>query len=254
MYAKVFSQIFDSSIADDYELRHFFMDMLVLADINGVVNMTQEAISARTRIPHPKVSEFLRRLEQPDPRSQSPAENGARIILLDTHRDWGWEIVNYDYYRSIASEEQRRERTKERVRRFRSKGLEDGNAPVTHGNACNAREPLHLLIPVQQEGGVGETSHRLAVRSFQEIERLKRRLEQMYKRPMSIMWDHCDEHQLSDISRRPNPMAELDELEAYRKRNGKFFPMSITALLQGWQKTLDAARNYKPDKPAHGNL
>jgi hypothetical protein len=34
MYAKMFKDIFDSSIADNRDLRHFFMDMITLADID----------------------------------------------------------------------------------------------------------------------------------------------------------------------------------------------------------------------------
>ena len=45
MFAKVFGQIFDSSIAEDYNCRRMFMDLLVLADSTGAVDMTPEAIS-----------------------------------------------------------------------------------------------------------------------------------------------------------------------------------------------------------------
>ena len=38
-----------------------------------------------------------------------------RIARLDEHREWGWLIVNYEEYRKIASEEQRREKTLEEL-------------------------------------------------------------------------------------------------------------------------------------------
>jgi hypothetical protein len=47
VFAKIFGQIFDSSIAEDYNCRRMFMDLLVLADSDGVVDMTQEAIARR---------------------------------------------------------------------------------------------------------------------------------------------------------------------------------------------------------------
>ena len=43
MFTKVFVKIFDSSIAADLGLRHFFMDILVLADRDGLVDMTPMA-------------------------------------------------------------------------------------------------------------------------------------------------------------------------------------------------------------------
>jgi hypothetical protein len=142
VYAKVFNQIFDSSIADDFRLRHFFMDMLVLADLNGCVDMTQTAIAARTRIPLKDVTAMLVKLEQPDRESRTPDADGRRIERLDDHRTWGWSIINYTRFREIASEEQRREKTRARVANFRAKRQQNAtcNAPVTLANASNAMQ------------------------------------------------------------------------------------------------------------------
>ena len=137
MYAKVFAQIFDSSIADDFHLRHFFMDLLVLADPNGCVDMTPTAIAARTRIPLEQVTTMLAKLEQPDRESRTPDADGRRIERLDDHRSWGWHIINYNRFREIASEEQRRAKTRDRVAICRAKRQQNatGNASVTLGNA-----------------------------------------------------------------------------------------------------------------------
>lgn len=142
MYAKVFAQIFDSSIADDFQLRHFFMDLLVLADPDGVVDMTPAAIAARTRIPLQDVVAMLSKLEMPDPESRTPDAGGRRIERLDGHRTWGWHIINYSRFRQIASEEQRREKTRQRVARFKQKRQRNttANAPVTPANAGNAMQ------------------------------------------------------------------------------------------------------------------
>lgn len=159
MYAKVFQQIFDSSIADDHRLRHFFMDLLVLADSDGVVDMTPSAIAARTRIPLEEVVAHLKRLEEPDTESRTPDENGRRIERLDEHRSWGWHIINYHKFREIASEEQRKSKTRERVRKFREK--RSCNAPVTQCNAVKRSgndSPSPSISPseVQEEKGCGE--------------------------------------------------------------------------------------------------
>lgn len=143
MYAKVFAQIFDSSIADDFRLRHFFMDMLVLADVNGVVDMTPTAIAARTRIPLKDVSVMLATLEQPDPESRTPDHDGRRIAKLDEHRTWGWCILNYDKFRSLASEEQRREKTRIRTEKWRKK------RSVTH---CDAGDAMQRQMQTQKKG------------------------------------------------------------------------------------------------------
>lgn len=140
MFAKIFRQIFESSIAEHPSVRFTFMDLLVLADPNGVVDMTHESISRITNRPLDEIRSTIAALEGPDPRSRTPDEDGARLRRLDDHRDWGWIIVNYDRFREIASEEQRRERTRERVNRLRARRKEACNAPVTHGNAGNAMQ------------------------------------------------------------------------------------------------------------------
>lgn len=141
MYAKIFQQIYTSSVAEDYEVRLVFMDLLVLADQDGVVDMTPEGIARVTNVPIEIVRRALKVLEQPDPQSRNPLSQGARIVRLDEHRDWGWMITNYAYYRGIGSEEQRRERTRLRVMRWRKRHAEvHGNAPVTHGNAPQRQE------------------------------------------------------------------------------------------------------------------
>lgn len=146
MFAKIFTQIFDSSIAEDYQVRLVFEDMLKLADVDGVVDMTPEAISRRTNVPLELVRKGIAELEKPDPRSRSSEHEGRRLAKLDGHRDWGWIITNYRRYRDIASEEQRRAKTRERVKKFRdSKEVKaHGNAPVT---PCNAPVTLGNDFP-----------------------------------------------------------------------------------------------------------
>jgi hypothetical protein len=109
MYAKIFSQIFDSSIATNHHVRHLFMDLLVLADADGVVDMTYDAIARRTNTPVEEVVEYIGELTKPDLASRSSKNNGARLVLIDPgQRDWGWRIVNYRHYRELRNEEARR--------------------------------------------------------------------------------------------------------------------------------------------------
>lgn len=108
MYAKVFSQIFDSSISSDHEVRHVFMDLLVMADRDGYVDMTRDAICRRANIPMTLLVRALSILSAPDPASRSVEKEGRRIELIDECRDWGWRIVNYAQYRDIRDEEGRR--------------------------------------------------------------------------------------------------------------------------------------------------
>jgi len=132
MFAKVFSSILDSSIADDWQMRVVFTDLLVLADKDGVVDMTAESIARRTNVPLDIVKDRLAKLELPDPSSRTPDCEGRRITRLDPHRDWGWRITNFVKYRESATKEMLRMSDAERKREYRSRfGRAPSPAPPT---------------------------------------------------------------------------------------------------------------------------
>ena len=140
MYAKVFDQIFDSSIAEDYTVRHVFMDLLVLADSDGVVDMTLKAISRRINVPLDIVESAVKVLCDEDTASRTKDHGGRRLVLLDDHRDWGWRIVNYHHYREIRDEEGRRSFMRQYMREKRAserKAAEPSNPQnVADVNTC----------------------------------------------------------------------------------------------------------------------
>lgn len=121
MYGKIFAQIYDSSIAENYLVRLVFQDLVVLSDSSGAVDMTVSAIARRTNVPLEIVDHALSVLSQPDQSSRSGAEGGRRIVPLDSHRDWGWHIVNYAHYRGVTDEESRRAYFRDRKRQERER-------------------------------------------------------------------------------------------------------------------------------------
>jgi len=121
LYAKIFTQIHDSSLSEDYLARLVFMDLLLLCDEEGIVDITVEAVARRTNVPLDVVRAGIAKLEQPDPQSRSTNEGGRRIVRLDPGRDWGWRIVNYVQYRMIRTKQDRTEYHREYYRSKRSK-------------------------------------------------------------------------------------------------------------------------------------
>ena len=160
MYAKIFSQIFDSSIAENYEVRHVFEDLLKLADKEGCVDMTQEAIARRTNAPIEKIRMGIEELMKPDARSRSKEQDGRRLILIDSNRDWGWIIVNYAHYRALRDEESRRAYFRNAKRESRAK---KSKVPKSHDKPASAvyrakeKEAVRAL-----EAGDDATFERLA--------------------------------------------------------------------------------------------
>jgi hypothetical protein len=255
MYAKVFRQIYESSIAEDPDLRFTFMDMLVLANMDGVVDMTHESIARITNRPIEAIRKHITTLEGPDPRSRTADFGGARIKRLDDHRDWGWVIVNYERFRLIASEEQRRAKNRERVSKFRKKSsatkqmaqtppslrpepptVTHCNAPVTPDNACNAMQ--RQKQKQMEESVLARASHACLT------------LQAIYGRTSALCIS--EREQVAGLARRPDFSSELDEITAYHSTcETQFFP-NLSSLLARWEDTLDRARNVKKSKP-HGN-
>jgi len=76
--------------------------VLSLSDRHGVVDVTPHYLAGVTGLPVTEVTACLARFCEPDPASRSKEQNGARLVLLDEHRDWGWRIVNHAFYREKA--------------------------------------------------------------------------------------------------------------------------------------------------------
>ena len=120
LYSRIFTQILDSSLAEDWQARHVFEDILKLSN-DGILDMTRDALCRRTNVPRDVVDRALAILEAPDAASRDPSEDGRRIVRLDEHRDWGWRIVNWEKYEAIKCKDDQRAKTAERVRRHREK-------------------------------------------------------------------------------------------------------------------------------------
>ena len=158
VFAKIFSQIFDSSISADYMVRHIFMDLLVLADRDGVVDMTTDAISRRTNIPEHIVIDAIRELCKPDIKSRSHEEDGCRLVAVDSHRDWGWQIVNYEHYRNIKDEEARRTYFRDKKREQRSKNPPHSTSGQTLSNSVKDSPIKSNKVTQGEEEGEEEVS------------------------------------------------------------------------------------------------
>lgn len=142
------------------------MDLLVLADSDGVVDMTPEAISRRSNVPIDQVIKYIEELQQPDPLSRSKMEEGKRIVSIDPERGWGWKVVNYQHYRRIRDEEARRSYFRDAKRKQRRK-LEVKDRKVDSGGRCQTvasaspsasswleelkRNPIHNGIEIDRE-------------------------------------------------------------------------------------------------------
>ena len=138
VYGKVFSGLWNGSMRGKPNEQLVFVYMLANCGPDGVIDVVPEVIADATGLALPSVTEAIRMLMEPDPRSRTEGSDGRRIVLVDSHRDWGWLIVNYEKYRQMSDPQSVREQTRIRVRNYRERAKRSvtvGNAPLRQAEA-----------------------------------------------------------------------------------------------------------------------
>jgi len=101
-YTPLFSTLTAGTLCGKWPDIGLWPIVLSLSDRNGVVDVTPDYLSRVTGLPLEDVEACMGRFCEPDKYSRSQAEGGARLVLLDPHRAWGWRVVNHSRYREKA--------------------------------------------------------------------------------------------------------------------------------------------------------
>lgn len=101
-YTPLFSSLTSGTLCGRWPDIGLWGVVLSLADKHGVVDCTHEYISRVSGCELDEVKACMKRFCAPDPVSRSQEHEGRRLILLDEHREWGWQIVNFVRYRERA--------------------------------------------------------------------------------------------------------------------------------------------------------
>lgn len=124
MYGKLYPQMYEGSLrAAGWEAIIALQQMVILANVEGVVDKTLDWIADTTTLPRDILERGIAVLEKPDPESRTPDEDGRRLVRLSDTRSWGWRIVNYAHYRNLRKEEERRDYHRQYWREVRSPKL-----------------------------------------------------------------------------------------------------------------------------------
>lgn len=134
MYNKLFTKILDSSIwLESDTTRIVWLTLLAAMDEDGFAQFASVAnLAHRARVPLDACLEAVKCLESPDIDSGDKDNDGRRIERVEG----GWMVLNAEKYRLMVTRVVARERTRERVRKFREKRSNNvtSNAPVTVAN------------------------------------------------------------------------------------------------------------------------
>lgn len=130
MYGKVFDTLFTGSMRGKGDLQLVFMYMISNATADGICDFTPQCIADATGKPISLIETCITELESRDEMSRTRTDDGRRIRKLDADRPWGWEIINHEMYRKIASREAMKEVERLRKRAYRKKKDEEKSSVV----------------------------------------------------------------------------------------------------------------------------
>ncbi len=132
-YTKLFSTIVTSTIWQEPDrTRIVWITMLALSDKNGEIHASIPGLARVAGVPVEDCEKALAAFLSPDGYSRTTEHEGRRIAKIDG----GWELLNFQKYRLLASTADTLAKNANRQKKWRQRNgqVTDSNAPVTHSN------------------------------------------------------------------------------------------------------------------------
>jgi hypothetical protein len=133
-FTKLFSSITESTIwCEDSDTRIVWITMLAMADKKGFVVASIPGLANRARVPIDVVRNAIYKFSSPDPDSSSREFEGRRVESLGG----GWRLLNYDRYRAVRDDEDRRAYMRDYMRARRAEDSVNSEVKsVSNVNSC----------------------------------------------------------------------------------------------------------------------
>ena len=257
MYGKIFESIYDGTLVEDWRALITFQQLIILSSPDGIVDMTPRTISRRTGIPIEHIEAGLRILAEPDPYSRTPGNEGRRILPIDDHRDWGWEIVNHEKYKNIRTAQDRRKYMREYMKDYRKQNS------LPKLTETNSKQPLALLANTDTDSYSDTDKTKDRSNSFDQWWAVYPK--KVKKKTALGIWkrkklDFCKTDLCLDIENRvksdrqwlegfiPHPTTYLtqerwnDEIEIQNGKNEQSGKCDGRTALERWQEKLDSGQ------------
>jgi hypothetical protein len=134
-YTPVFETIYNGTLYGRWPSAAVWASLLPLCDKHGVISYSWAALSSMTGWPMDLLRQGVTELMQPDPGSNSPNEQGKRLVPHEQRdgKDWGWQAVNHLKYREKARKQgsdQRRQESGENAGRMSARKHGDPRGPA----------------------------------------------------------------------------------------------------------------------------
>ena len=264
MYAKLFSRIAQSSLMEEkVSTRYVFMMLLALSDRHGDVIGTDIAIARMMNISKDDFIESIQPLLSPDLDSNSPDEEGRRIIPSENGR--GYKLVNYQAYRDMKSDDEKREYMKEYMRKRRA-NAEDKLLSVKLVKECKENVTDVKSVTHTEAEAEAEADNNIPLTPKGELLRKSRskksknqtvdyntetmkRIGSWFGRKETTLWTIEEKELLDMIQNDCIGEDQLDGMEYFytldeQPFNPTYRRTTLKTLLNNWMGELEKARSY----------
>lgn len=258
-YTKLFNSIITSTIwTEDDKTRIMWITMLAMSDKNGEVHGSIPGMARLAGMSISDAESSIGKLMSPDAYSRTPDNEGRRIATIDG----GWEILNHGKYRLMASKEDEKAATAERVRRHRTRNAKvtpcNGDVTPCNGGVTVGRDIADTYAeadtkntPLPPPGGNGEALKKPKDNLPTNPNALK--IAELFRRKPTTPWSAKEIKSFKSI-----PREALEELETVcrytraemEKGNNGRHRRDLLTFLNNFQGELDRARQHQPAKPS----
>lgn len=140
-WTKLYESIVRSSVwSEDDKTRIMWITMMASADQFGHVTGSIPGMAAIARMTIAEAKKAINKLCGPDPYSQTPDKQGARLTIADG----GWDIVNHAKYRNSADPERRRQQNRDAQERYRNKAKNADSKQIVSNSKHDVSENKHI--------------------------------------------------------------------------------------------------------------
>jgi hypothetical protein len=235
-YTKLFNSILLSTIwREDDKTRIVWITLLAMADKNGIAETSLPSLADAARVSFDDCVAAIEKLKSPDKHSRTKQHEGRRIEECDG----GFLLLNHGKYRAKMGADERREYNRVKQQEWRKENVKPVSTKVNDKKVCQ-----HSQDNTEAASASASEAKASGLNLFSVIEA---RLLRLFGRTSGESLTYSEQPSVSEISRRPNAMAEIDAIEKFHKNEPKYFPQSLQSLVNNWQPTLDRARNWKPN-------
>lgn len=270
MYCKLFASLYQGTLRGRSDEILVFTNLLAHTSAGGVVDKHFRAIAEETGLTIERVKEAIHVLESADDESRSPEADGARLVRLDEHRVWGWQVVNHGKYRAIKNEDDRAEQNRLAQQRFRDRQKAGANggesAIVSSVSIGNQRKPKQKqkqkaeaeaeadVLLEKEPKGAGELDliPEIKIQTTNPIpESIRLALQPLYRRGLDTAWSSKEVKTWKKLNlSESQALADIALFSKARATGWTYYRRDIETLLNNWQAEVEkASHELKQTKP-----